>query len=188
MKAYLGRFPGTPGSDVPTWCCVGGFQRLERRCKRWFTCGRGDSFVVSTTRVHECGRYLATTRGCHGRLSLLHGRLWTNYPKHCTDSRTVQIFATGESSPTQPLGALLDTAACFKERNWIMPTFTKVGLEALLTPENCAVLLIDHQPSQLANVNDLSGLPVMRSPVVSRESARRRGGQSCESTRLSPAP
>src|SRR5258706_55109 len=36
---------------------------------------------------------------------------------------------------------------------WIMPTFTKVGLEALLTPENCAVLLIDHQPSQLANVN-----------------------------------
>jgi nicotinamidase-related amidase len=34
-----------------------------------------------------------------------------------------------------------------------MPTFTKVGLDALLTPENCAVLLIDHQPSQLANVN-----------------------------------
>jgi nicotinamidase-related amidase len=34
-----------------------------------------------------------------------------------------------------------------------MKTFTKVGLEALLTPENCVVLLIDHQPSQLANVN-----------------------------------
>src|SRR5712675_3500500 len=34
-----------------------------------------------------------------------------------------------------------------------MQTFTKVGLDALLTPENCAVLLIDHQPSQLANVN-----------------------------------
>ena len=34
-----------------------------------------------------------------------------------------------------------------------MVTFTKVGLEALLTPENCVVLLIDHQPSQLANVN-----------------------------------
>src|SRR5258705_11136035 len=33
-----------------------------------------------------------------------------------------------------------------------MPTFTK-GLDALLTPENCVVLLIDHQPSQLANVN-----------------------------------
>src|SRR6202007_1381795 len=35
----------------------------------------------------------------------------------------------------------------------MMPTSAKVGLDALLTPENCAVLLIDHQPSQLANVN-----------------------------------
>jgi len=34
-----------------------------------------------------------------------------------------------------------------------MQTFTKVGLDALLTPGNCAVLLIDHQASQLANVN-----------------------------------
>ena len=34
-----------------------------------------------------------------------------------------------------------------------MQTFTKVGLDALLTPENCAVLLIDQQPSQLAKVN-----------------------------------
>ena len=34
-----------------------------------------------------------------------------------------------------------------------MPAFTKVGLEALLTPENCTLLLIDHQPLQLANVN-----------------------------------
>ena len=34
-----------------------------------------------------------------------------------------------------------------------MQPFTKVGLDALLTPDNCAVLLIDHQPSQLANVN-----------------------------------
>ena len=34
-----------------------------------------------------------------------------------------------------------------------MSTFPKVGLEALLTPENCAVVLIDHQRSQLANVS-----------------------------------
>ena len=34
-----------------------------------------------------------------------------------------------------------------------METFTKVGLDALLTPENCVILLIDHQPFQLANVN-----------------------------------
>jgi nicotinamidase-related amidase len=34
-----------------------------------------------------------------------------------------------------------------------MQPFTKVGLDALLTPENCVLLLIDHQPSQLSNVN-----------------------------------
>ena len=34
-----------------------------------------------------------------------------------------------------------------------MTAFTKVGLDALLTPENCVLLLIDHQPFQLANVN-----------------------------------
>src|SRR5882762_4400391 len=34
-----------------------------------------------------------------------------------------------------------------------MPPSTKVGLNALLTPENCVLLLIDHQPFQLANVN-----------------------------------
>jgi nicotinamidase-related amidase len=34
-----------------------------------------------------------------------------------------------------------------------MPAFPKVGLEALLAPDNCVVVLIDHQPFQLANVN-----------------------------------
>jgi len=34
-----------------------------------------------------------------------------------------------------------------------MKTFSKVGLEALLTPDNCVVVLIDHQAFQLANVN-----------------------------------
>jgi len=34
-----------------------------------------------------------------------------------------------------------------------MQAFKKVGLEALLTPDNCAVVMIDHQPFQLANVN-----------------------------------
>src|SRR5258706_959565 len=40
----------------------------------------------------------------------------------------------------------------YKEE-YIMQTFAKVGLDALLTPENCVVLLIDHQPFQLGNVN-----------------------------------
>ena len=34
-----------------------------------------------------------------------------------------------------------------------MQTFANVGLGALLTPDNCLLLLIDHQPFQLANVN-----------------------------------
>src|SRR5579862_1073860 len=34
-----------------------------------------------------------------------------------------------------------------------MQAFTKIGLDALLTPENCVLVLIDHQPFQLANVN-----------------------------------
>src|SRR4029077_10371805 len=38
-------------------------------------------------------------------------------------------------------------------KEYMMQTFTKVGLEALLTPDNCVVLLIDHQPFQLADVN-----------------------------------
>jgi hypothetical protein len=33
------------------------------------------------------------------------------------------------------------------------PVLPKVDLEALLTPDNCVVVLIDHQPFQLANGN-----------------------------------
>jgi nicotinamidase-related amidase len=34
-----------------------------------------------------------------------------------------------------------------------MQRFAKIGLDALVTPENCVVLLIDHQPFQLASVD-----------------------------------
>src|SRR6266481_1917399 len=34
-----------------------------------------------------------------------------------------------------------------------MDNFSKVGLDALLTPDNCVLVLIDHQPFQLTNVN-----------------------------------
>jgi len=34
-----------------------------------------------------------------------------------------------------------------------MEASPKVGLQALLTPDNCVLVLIDHQPFQLANVN-----------------------------------
>jgi hypothetical protein len=36
-----------------------------------------------------------------------------------------------------------------------MHTFTKVGLDALLTPENGAVLLIDRQPSPFGTTTAL---------------------------------
>jgi len=39
----------------------------------------------------------------------------------------------------------------YKEE-YIMQTFAKVGPDALLTPENCVLLLVDHQPFQSANV------------------------------------
>src|SRR5258708_17371474 len=42
---------------------------------------------------------------------------------------------------------------CFRVKDRIVQAFTKVGLEALLTPDNCVVVMIDHQPFQLANVN-----------------------------------
>ncbi len=34
-----------------------------------------------------------------------------------------------------------------------MQAFTKVSLDVRLTPENCVLVLIDHQLSQLANIN-----------------------------------
>src|ERR1700722_15387616 len=45
------------------------------------------------------------------------------------------------------------TALRTYRKDYTMQSFAKVGLDALLTPENCVVLLIDHQPFQLANVH-----------------------------------
>ena len=42
-----------------------------------------------------------------------------------------------------------------------MQAFPKVGLEALLTPDNCVLVLIDHQPFQFANVNSHEPTMVM---------------------------
>jgi len=56
-----------------------------------------------------------------------------------------------------------------------MPTFPKVGLDALLTPENCAVLLIDHQPSQLANVNSHEPTMVINNVTALAKTAKAYG-------------
>src|SRR5580704_5205122 len=56
-----------------------------------------------------------------------------------------------------------------------MSTFTKVGLDALLTPENCVVLLIDHQPSQLANVNSHEPTMVINNVTALAKTAKAYG-------------
>src|SRR5258705_5407177 len=53
-----------------------------------------------------------------------------------------------------------------------MHTFTKVGLDALLTPENCAVLLIDHQPSQLQTFNGHEPTLVINNVTALAKTAR----------------
>jgi nicotinamidase-related amidase len=56
-----------------------------------------------------------------------------------------------------------------------MQTFTKVGLDALLTPENCALLLIDHQPFQLANVNSHEPTMVINNVTALAKTAKTYG-------------
>jgi nicotinamidase-related amidase len=53
-----------------------------------------------------------------------------------------------------------------------MQTFTKIGLEALLTPENCVLLLIDRQPSQLAHVNSHEPTMVINSVTALAKTAK----------------
>ena len=57
----------------------------------------------------------------------------------------------------------------------MMQSFTKIGLEALLTPENCVLLLIDHQPSQLANVNSHEPTMVINNVTALAKAAKAYG-------------
>lgn len=56
-----------------------------------------------------------------------------------------------------------------------MQTFTKIGLDALLTPENCVLLLIDHQPFQLANVNNHEPTMVINNVTALAKTAKAYG-------------
>ena len=47
-----------------------------------------------------------------------------------------------------------------------MQAFTKVGLEALLTPDNCVLVMIDHQPFQSIDSNDLAQFKGVRTQAV----------------------
>jgi nicotinamidase-related amidase len=54
----------------------------------------------------------------------------------------------------------------------IMDASPKVGLEALLTPANCVLVLIDHQPFQLANVNSHEPTMVMNNVTALAKTAK----------------
>src|SRR5260221_13892829 len=56
-----------------------------------------------------------------------------------------------------------------------MPGFTKVGLEALLTPDECLLLLIDHQPFQLANVHSHEPTMVINNVTALAKTAKAYG-------------
>jgi len=56
-----------------------------------------------------------------------------------------------------------------------MQAFTKIGLEALLTPDNCVVVLIDHQPFQLANVNSHEPTMVINNVTALAKTAKAYG-------------
>ena len=53
--------------------------------------------------------------------------------------------------------------------------FTKVGLDALLTPENCLMMLIDHQPFQLVNVNSHEPTMVINNVTALAKTAKAYG-------------
>jgi nicotinamidase-related amidase len=53
-----------------------------------------------------------------------------------------------------------------------MEASPKVGLKALLTPDNCVLVLIDHQPFQLANVNSHEPTMVMNNVTALAKTAK----------------
>src|SRR6478752_917471 len=65
----------------------------------------------------------------------------------------VVFLGFDDSSCVTGIELFADAALRRYREEYIMQTFAKVGLDALLTPENCVLLLVDHQPFQLANVN-----------------------------------
>jgi nicotinamidase-related amidase len=51
-------------------------------------------------------------------------------------------------------------------------TFARVGLDALLTPQNSALILIDHQPFQFANVRNLDPTLVLNNTIGLAKAAK----------------
>ena len=65
-----------------------------------------------------------------------------------------------------------------------MQTFTKVGLEALLTPDNSVLALIDHQPFQFANLHSHEPTMIVNNVVGLAKAAKLFGVPTILSTVL----
>jgi nicotinamidase-related amidase len=50
--------------------------------------------------------------------------------------------------------------------------FTKVGLESMLTPDNCALVLIDHQPFQVSAVRNIDPALMLNNVVALAKTAK----------------
>jgi len=48
----------------------------------------------------------------------------------------------------------------------------KIGLDAMLTPDNCAVMLIDHQPFQVGAVRNIDAALMINNVVALAKSAK----------------
>src|SRR5882757_5330162 len=70
---------------------------------------------------------------------------------------------------------IFDPITLIDRKEYTMQMFTKVGLDALLTPENCVLLLIDHQPFQLANVNSHEPTMVINNVTALAKTAKAYG-------------
>ncbi len=52
------------------------------------------------------------------------------------------------------------------------PSFPKTGLEALLTPDNCELMLIDHQPFQVSGVKNIDTALMINNVVALAKAAK----------------
>jgi nicotinamidase-related amidase len=69
----------------------------------------------------------------------------------------------------------MDSIITSRREEYTMATSTNAGLNALLTPENCVLLLIDHQPFQLANVNSHEPTMVVNNVTALAKTAKAYG-------------
>src|SRR3954464_9393367 len=65
------------------------------------------------------------------------------------------------------------SSARFRKENLLSAAvFSKVGLDAMLTPDNCVLVLIDHQPFQVAGVRNIDPQTMINNTVGLAKTAK----------------